>query len=300
MSKRRRSPQLRYEFLFHPLGVVDGFEYDLLSSFLNEQNVVPAFKLRALRRREKWAIELPPGAFTGRLGQGETSASEDADARERILRLIKEKTGAFNLDKTRDIITKNGVTYYRKRALEQFRIYIRPNSLFVAAYAFLQKAEEDPSLIRGPKQTQGTPLKDRPIVNARRARGPAWSQQDDYVLRKWFGKWHDGQHHKLTESQWNTVLEELKGFRSKESVKRRLGELNSKLKKSLMVDGYIQREAVKTYLDGFLGERAVVPRFRPRLNGEYHPKRRNLAPSLPQASEPRPLTHLDALTASRH
>lgn len=300
MPKTRRSPKLRYEFLFHPLGVVDGFEYDLLSSFLNEQNVVPAFKLRALRRREKWAIELPPGAFTGRLGNGETSVSEDADARERILRLIKEKTGAYNLDRTRDIITKNGVTYYRKRALEQFRIYIRPNSLFVAAYAFLQKAEEDPTLIRGDKPIQGTPLKDRPIVNSRRARGPAWSTQDDYVLRKWFGKWHDGKHHKLTETQWNTVLEELKGFRSKESVKRRLSELNTARKRSLMVDGYIHRDAVKAYLDGFLGERAVVPRFRPRLNGEYHPKRRNLAPSKPKASEPRIVTHLDALTAMRH
>jgi hypothetical protein len=300
MTKRRRSPQLRYEFIFHPLGVVDGFEYELLSSFLNEQSVVPAFKLRALRRRERWAIELPPGAFTGRLEPGATSPSEDAAARERILQLIKEKTGSYNLDRSRDIISKDGHTYYRRKAIEQFRIYIRPNSLFVAALTFLQKAEEDPTLIRGAKPIQGTPLKDRPIVNSRRARGPAWSAQDDYVLRKWFGTWHDGKHHKLTEAQWNTVLEELKGFRSKESVKRRLGELNTALKRSLMVDGYIHRDAVKAYLDGFLGERAVVPRFRPRLNGEYHPKRRNLASSKPQASEPRPLTHLDALLSTRH
>lgn len=303
MAKRRRSPKLQFDFIFHPLGVVDGFEYELLSTFLSEQTVVPAFKLRALRRRDRWAIELPPGAFTGRLGEGETTTAQDAQERERILRLIKEKTGAFNLDRTRDIITKNGVTYYRKRALEQFRIYIRPNSLFVAALTFLQKAEEDPTLIRGAKPIQGTLLKDRPIVNKRRARGPAWSTQDDYVLRKWFGKWHDGKHHKLTESQWTTVLEELKGFRSKESVKRRLGELNHQNKKSLMVDGYIHRDAVKAYLDGFLGERAVVPRFRPRLKGDYHPKRRNLSsppPPLPQASEPRLLTHLDALSSTRH
>lgn len=277
MTKRRRSPRLEFDFIFHPLGMVDGFEYETLSLFLGEQGIVPAFKLRALRRRDRWAIELPSGAFTGRMAPGATTPAQDNEERNRILSLIKDKTGAYNLDRTRDIIVKKGVTYYRRKALEQFRIYIRPNTLFVAAYTFLEAAEKDPSLIRGAAPIQGKLLKDRPLVNGKRARGPGWSERDDYVLRKWFGKWPDGKHHVLSDTQWNTVLEELKGFRSKAAVKHRLTQLNRSLKKSLMADGYINRDDVKAYLAKFLGERSVVPRFRPRLHGDYHPKQRNRA-----------------------
>jgi hypothetical protein len=278
---KRRSPKTFFEFLFHPLGVVDGVDYEGLSTMLSEQVEIPSFKLRALRRRDTWAIELPPGAFSGDLS-GAVSLADDLLERERIIRLIKDRTGAVQMDKTRDMIERGGVWYYRRKALEQFRIYVQPNYFFVAVFKLLKAAEEDPSYIMGEKPTQARPLSERPIVNGRRAPGPRWRERDDYVLRKWFGKWADGKHHPLTDTQWVRVLEELGGFRSKAAVKHRLSVLNAQLKRSLMRDGYIQRDDVKKYQDGFLGELVVVPRFRPRLHGDYYPKskQRNPASSL--------------------
>lgn len=278
---KRRSPQLQFEFIFHPLGVIDGVEYDNLSKQLAEQTQIPSFPLRALRRRETWAIELPRGAFMGDLS-GSISMQEDIAERDVILERIKANTGAYHLDRTRDLIHRNGTWYYRRRALEVFRVYVKPNELFVAAFNFIKKAEEDPTYVMGEPKPQGKPIVERPIVNGRRAPGPRWREREDYVLKKWFGKWADGKHHPLTETQWERVLDELGGFRSKQSVKRRLSELNAELKQSLLRDGYIHRDDVKKYMDGFLGERVVVPRFRPRLHGDYYPKskRRNPVSSL--------------------
>ena len=281
MRLKRRSPQQIFEFFFHPLGIVDGIEYDLLAEYLVKQVQIPAFKLHAWRRRNTWAIELPAGAFSGDLS-GAVSLKEDLEERERILRMIKSKTGAIHMDRSRDMIEKNGVWYYRRKALEQFRIFISPNLFFASIYKLLLLAEKDPTLIIGEKKTTARPITERPIINGRRAPGPRWTAKNDYVLKKWFGKWPDGKHHPLTDTQWATVLEELGGFRSKHSVKHRLSVLNATLKKSLLRDGYIHRDDVKKYQDGFLGEMAVVPRFRPRLHGSYYPeaKRRNPSSTL--------------------
>jgi len=275
---KRRSPKLFFEFVFHPLGFVDGVEYEQLSHLLNTQTQVPVFKLRALRRRETWAIELPAGAFSNDLS-GAVAPDADVAERDQILTVIKARTGGIHMDRTRDFFLRNGVWYYRRKALEQFRIYVQPNLLFVAAYKFLLAAEKDPSIIKGEYKTKARPLAERPVINGRRAPGPRWRDRDDYVLKKWFGAWADGKHHPLTDAQWDRVLDELGGFRSKVTVKRRLSELNAKLKRSLMRDGYIYRDDVKKYQDGFLGELVVVPRFRPRLHGDYYPKgkRRNPA-----------------------
>lgn len=299
MSKTRKRPRLAFEFMFHPLGFVDSVEYDVLEEQLRKQAPIPVFKLRALRRRNTWAIELPLGIFQGDVTPGSTDLSTEVLERERVLRLIKEKTGSFHMDKTRDIIHRDGVWYYRRKALEQFRIYVHPNTLFVAAFNLLKAAELDPTVIMGAPETTARPLTDRPVIDGHRARGPSWTERDDYVLRKWFGRWADGKHHVLTDAQWATVLDELRGFRSKEAVKHRLSVLNAATKRSLMTDGYIKRDAVKAYLEKFLGERAVVPRFRPRLDGSYYPSNASTTPkkrpaAARQAStEPPLVTHLD-------
>jgi len=297
MSKTRKPPRLAFDFMFHPLGFVDSVEYDVLEEQLRKQVTIPVFKLRALRRRNTWAIELPLGIFQGDVSPGATDLATEVSERERTLRIIKEKTGSYHLDRSRDIFLKDGVWYYRRKALEQFRIYVHPNTLFVAAFNLLKAAELDPTVITGPSETTARPLTDRPIIDGHRARGPKWTSKDDYVLRKWFGRWADGKHHVLTDAQWATVLEELRGFRSKEAVKHRLSVLNAATKKSLMTDGYIKREAVKTYLEKFLGERAVVPRFRPRLDGSYYPTQASkpgfVGSKKQPADEPPLITHLD-------
>jgi hypothetical protein len=101
-------------------------------------------------------------------------------------------------------------------------------------------------------------------------RGPTWTEFEDYVVRKWFSRHtagpHIGKHAKLTDAQWASVLEELKGQRRKTDVLRRIKLLNQRLRMSLTVNGYVTRTNVMRYKCEALGETEVrIPHARAPL-----------------------------------
>jgi len=121
------------------------------------------------------------------------------------------------------------------------------------------------------------------LNDGKRHRGPTWTAQEDFVLRKWFSRRETtegkGTHAPLNDRQWESVLLELNGRRTKSEVRRRIRVLNYELKISLMIDGLIPRENVQKYLRQALGENAPhVPRYRPRIKGRsyyaVHPEKR--------------------------
>lgn len=266
LDKRR----FQHPFVFNPTGLVSSYEVEATLAYLDDHGGVHSFNLIAMRRRDAWAIELPLGVFTEQYGDNKPSLPDDLAARDKLLQLMRDKGGSIPFDQTRHIVHLDGHVFYRIEPIAAFRAWAPHNPIYQAAHKLLRLALEDPKVLLKPKPRRGTKVKDRPLVDGRRARGPSWSPREELVLKSWFGKWPDGKHHKLTEPQWETVLTSLDGFRSKQSVLTRLSFMNAQLKRTLMVDGYIPADRVKEYLAGFLGQRVQVPRFRPRLRGPYH------------------------------
>lgn len=268
------SPTLLYEFVFEPLNWVSGTERARLQHMLltqrNGMEVFPGTK--ALRRRETWALELPLGSFVGNFDPAIATPKDDLAHRLEVTEAAKNDFGSYGFDRWRHVFRKNDVWYYKKAALLAFRGAAFPNEIFAAAFHFLLAAEKDPTLIKGPPPRRCTPVAERPLINGRRARGPAWTSYEDTLLRNWFGR-KEGpkglRHAPLTEPQWVMLLDRLEGLRTRQAVLDRLRLLNAALKRTMMVDGYIPQDRLQAFMNLCLGEKTYMPRYRERVFGTY-------------------------------
>jgi len=240
------------------------------------------------RRRERWAVEAPLGTFTGDFGA--TTIEADHDALWALLTDFKKdehgvKTYPFT--PSSQIICKDGRLFLRERAVSSLAVLMAeknmPTALLMTAldryHTALVRREVN---VFPPKTRPFVPLEERPVIKGHRARGPSWTPAEDQVLRNFFSRQPDGTRVRLSDAHWNMIINHpaLKGRRTKSGILQRINILNHKLKKSLMVDGYLPAAAVVVWQRERLGERNRVPRFRPRQDGTY----RDLKPSPPPPS----------------
>lgn len=228
-----------------------------------------------LKRHGKLATTLPWFAWTD--DPAKATALDELTWRQGLFGDRKRGAGF----RANDVVHKEGRWYYRAVFLSAVKHRLRQPLVAEALTRFLLKVEglkaDKDRFIRSnpyPSERQYIPPEDR-VRNSRRHRGPTWTTEDDYVVRKWFGRHnygpHAGRHAPLTEDQWKHVLLELGGRRAKSEVLRRIRVLNHELKVSLMVDGMITGAGVQKYLREALGEsEPKPPKHRPRIKGRNY------------------------------
>lgn len=228
-----------------------------------------------LKRHGKLACTLP--SFAWAESPDKASALDELEWRQRILGDRKRGFGF----RASDVVFKEGRYYYRAVALSAVKNHLKVPLVGEALTRFLLKVEDlkidKDRYLRSnpyPSERQYIPPEQR-LANGRRHRGPTWTPEEDYVVRKWFARHdhgpHAGRHAPLSEEQWRNVLLELNGRRAKNEVLRRIRVLNHELKVSLMVDGMITSAGVQKYLREALGEaEPKPPKHRPRIKGRSY------------------------------
>jgi len=279
-----------------------------LTKALEAAHSVPVFQNhRVYRRRERWAVEAPLGAFTGDFAT--STFAREYDALWTLLRAAKKRmeTGrVYPFTPSQQIFYAEERIFLREHAVVGLvdlltEAEIPHTALLMQALKRYHTALVDGSVNMFPAEKRHfVPLERRPVVNGHRARGPAWTLAEDNVLRSFFGRQADGKRIILTEMHWNMVLNHplFKAKRTKTGILQRMNILNYKLKKSLMVEGYLHPDGVVTWQQQRLGQRNRVPGNRFRLAGEYRaqkPKRvrqaiEALTPPQPPSSPSTPET----------
>lgn len=276
-TRGRYLPRKRFFlYTFEPLLYVSEYERGILERvFERERGGVPFFeRMGAWQRGATWALQVPNGAFGPRFG---CSDAEEAAAVDSAIQRSVLEAGQQGFRRDKELRTEREVVYFSQRTMEALRARARVPELLTAMLHFLEAAKKDRALIKGGGHETLWPLPQRRRPNGTYTRGPTWKPWEDSVLRRWFGRWPDGLHHKLTDKQWENILDrELKHRRTKKMVKQRLIVLNHELRLSLLIDGYLTRDGVREYMANALGERIKVPAFRPRLHGGYAPNDGNV------------------------
>jgi hypothetical protein len=257
----------RFPFTFNALQYVKPEERDYLADLLQEQGVSAEFSLVAIRRRQYWAVTLPLGAFVNEFRLAFTDYLKSINTRDALLLEARSAHG-LRVRPGRVVIERQGTFFYPQHVINVLRHVAPAPAFFNALHAFLQAARVQPSLIKGRRSRNPyVPLEHRKHVGDRLARGPAWTPEEDLVLRQWFGQrtYGDaaGKHVALTDEQWKMVLERLEGRRTQGSVRARLVVLNHQLKRELSVDGYIPKNRYEEYFARVLGENPRPPRTSP-------------------------------------
>jgi hypothetical protein len=267
-------PQLTFVFLFQPLKYLNEPERSDLEKHLLAAESPLHFEVSALRRKHLWAFAVPRGVFANNFNF--VTFEDEMAARDRLVASAKPR--GFRV---RDIIERDGVVYYQRAVLERFRdlaTAVSQRAFFIAVLACMDAAERDPAVVMGePQRRPGlSPDQRRALFGHNVARGVAWSPEEDQVIRKWFGMRtigdDAGKHVGLTPEMWATVLEELKGVRSKHAVQQRINALNRKLLNELLQrqqahfgtrrsDG-LRKSFVPEYMRRVLGERPRRPPMR--------------------------------------
>ncbi len=256
-----------HRFRFDSLMYAHPAERDSLAALLAEQNVSPVFEIDALRRRRSWATTLPLGTFGGDFRVGIASFDNEAAARAVAIKEAVQLCRRY-IAPSRRLFIWEGNEYCPALLVESLRHVVTPRWFLNALHNFLQAAEKDPTLIRGIRQRPFVPLEQRKIAaHGGRVRGPAWTAEEDMIIRQWFGPRaygeHAGKHVKLTDAEWAKVLERLGGNRTRCGVLARIRHLNHQLKRELTVDGYIPKTSYPTYFERVLGENPRPPRVSP-------------------------------------
>lgn len=225
-----------------------------------EKGLPPTFKLGMLRRRGYWAATLPPQVW----GRDSLTFAEEDDLRRHAELERRKHASSYGFVRGRDCFAKEERWFYRDSVISALRDQFTMPLLAIAVMRFLHAAE-DPNndlVVRKLKPSARVTKapEDRIIIGDRRHRGPDWTDADDYIVRKWFGRHeqgpHRGKHVPLTEDNWRAVLAALGGKRSKSEVRRRIFALNQELRISLTSNGYVPRLNVDKYLREALGERS--------------------------------------------
>lgn len=257
-----------FRFSFTPLLFLDAGSVVELASTLSTQCVPNEFNLLAIRRRQYWSVTLPMGAFANDFRPGVASYISEAAALKTTLERVRAEYSYQQVRPDRTIVTHDGETYYHQHLIGLLRHHVKPGGFFQALHTFLGQAQENPALIR-PRGSQSpfVPFEQRTRIGKRFARGPAWSPEEDTVLRQWFGirtTGPDAGHHaQLSRDEWAKVLEQLQGRRTESSVRQRIHILNQATMLKFIVNGYVPRDRVRAYMQEALGEAPRYPRVSP-------------------------------------
>lgn len=285
-----------YPFVIVPSSYLNGQDVEYLNRILLKEQGVTHFQLLAVPRERHWAITLPLGSLSGTFTDA-TAAEEEAAFQKAYSGLLgRNKRLKDTLVRRHLMFMHQGQRFFRREGIEFLAFESRHPVLFHALCAFLRFVEKrEPAKDKNGLPEKGRegrikytypqkglivpPRKGRPSipvaqrarrVDGRVARGPAWHMYEDSILRRYFGRQADGSRFKLTEEWWKRLLDEdLKGMRTRVSVKARMCELNRQLKKNLMVDGLLPRSMIGKYQMECLGERVRLPLLRVRLDGTY-------------------------------
>jgi hypothetical protein len=280
--------QTSYEIQFNPFAYLPGDAGDNLRRVFLAQNVSIPMKLHVFRRKNHWALEVPLGVFRNRYRDGEGTLIDHAIERDKLLEAYrKELSDAYEVRRARvpwlaraDLLVIDDRPCYTLVTLQVFAEKSNARSFFTAAATFIRAANADFSLIRPVRKNVRpfVPHAARVDTYGKMVRGPSWSNEEDLVIRRWFGQrtvgdGSIGKHKKLTEEEWGFVLEALQGRRTQQSVRDRITLLNKALIKEMSVDGYVSRTRLAEYMSRVLGERPHKPRMyssRPRRPGRRH------------------------------
>lgn len=275
--------QNSYETQFNPLSYLPDGVSSALRGVLIAQNVDIPMKLKAFHRRTHWALAVPVGVFHNDYRLDDPTPDDiDRHRGERELLLLdahknlRARYGAVRrpwLPRS-DVLELDGHFCYTLATLQIFAEYSKARSFFTAAAAFIKAANNDFTLIRPDTHntTPFTPIEERITKFGSMVRGPEWTEDEDTVLRRWFGQRTigdcAGKHVKLTPEEWEIVLAALRGRRTEMSVRHRISVLNKRLHDEMSVDGYVARTRLREYMARVLGERPRQPRM-------YSKKRRS-------------------------
>jgi hypothetical protein len=230
----------------------------------------PTFEARFLRRCHRRLLELPIGLLTQNF---KATYGEEVAALRRTLADMKRSS--VDVPANRRPVTIFGQSYFLRHELLVALLARFPDDLMLRAWTcFAFSININPTVLRPEKyQRRAVPAtqRRRNPTTGRMARGPDWTEQDDAVLIRWFGKRIDtGKRRMPTESEWTTILRELHGMRTRASVLSRISILNCKLKRKLMIEGYLTSDGLKRYMDQKLGTRTHLPKYRPTVDGKHY------------------------------
>lgn len=294
---------MRYRITFNPLVHASPPDGDELRRVFNLESIDPTFEVDVFRqpyrvpkniiepeRQIVWAMELPPGAFS--CSFRDANAAPMPRQLDALIKAARERLGASRqlLDKRRDYFEQDGSLFCRRVTLEHVRPDLEKPAFVNAVIAFLRAAEVDPTVVTGAPRAR----RPRRTVEERIAhfgtptKGPAWTPEEDAVLRMWFGirsvGEHAGHHAKLEDHEWDRVLELLGGMRSKNAVKNRLTVLNNQLRDRMLVNGFVPRDRLREYMQQALGEAPRRPPMRPYPRMGRRRSRRDDAPASPHVA----------------
>lgn len=253
-------PYGTYMYVFNPLTYANEDDTIYLSNLLVNQGVLARFALQAHRRRGAWGTTLPIGTFDNDFRENACTWDQHTASRTRITTLAaadlprRQRPVARN----HDVLEVDGALFYHPEALRVYARHVDHGAFLRALSRFLEAADDKPSLI--------APVKPRKPYVARvergPVRGPAWTPDEDGVIRRWFGPRtvgdHAGKHVKLTDIEWISVLEQLPR-RNKKGVHDRIVVLNRQLQHAFFRDGFVARDRLPQYMARVLGERPRIP-----------------------------------------
>lgn len=268
--------QTTFVFTFQPLVFLKEPDRSVLQNHLQMLNSPAFFSLEALQRKHLWAFAVPLGVFSN--DYSNATFESDLDARDKLFASTRARWF-----RSRDIIERDGVVYYQRNVLTRARNLVSNDAqraMFQALLGCMSAAEADPTIVKGPPERKPglSPDQRRQIFGHNRARGASWTTEEDAVLYRWFGMRtvgiDAGRHTRLTPEMWDTVLSELGGTRSRQSIRQRLNALNHKLLVELLdrqqafygtrrSEG-LRKGFVPEYMRRVLGEKPRLPPTRER------------------------------------
>jgi hypothetical protein len=285
--------QTQHQIRFNPFLYLPEGTGDKLRQVFFQQNIAIPMELHVFRRKNHWALEVPYRVFSNHYQVGDGDLIDHEEGRKKVLDAYRAALGAANMTArprmpyrpSSDFLVIDSRPCYTLAALQVFAEQSNARTFFTAAVAFIKAANADFSLIRKLRHnhTPFTPHEKRVEKFGRMVRGPAWSFEEDAILRRWFGRRTVGvgeaKHQTLTEQEWVYVLEALSGQRTKQSVRDRICALNKLLNDEMSVDGYVARSRLDEYMNRVLGERPRKPKM--YSTKPTRPRRRHDVPASP-------------------
>lgn len=253
-------PYGTYMYAFNPLTYAGEDDVIYLSNLLVNQGVLARFALTAHRRRGAWSSTLPVGTFDNNFRENACTWDQHAASRDRITTLAAADLPRRQrpIARNQDVLEVGGALFYHPEALRVYAAHVDHGAFLRALARFLEAADVKPALIVPPQPR-------RPYVERGErgpVRGPAWTPDEDGVIRRWFGPRsvgpHAGRHTSLTDAEWEKVLSDLPR-RNKKGVHDRIVVLNRQLQHEFFRDGFVARDRLPQYMARVLGERPRIP-----------------------------------------
>jgi hypothetical protein len=216
------------------------------------------FSVKAIwSARGYYMLTLPPGSLTLDFRESNETNQQHIDELINYWKLQggstplkSDQERSFNFIVDREIFTYGNERYFHQRLLKFIYEHSNYSYLVEAIYNFGLKAQQERGLIE-PKLDpnyrksvayllDAKKLKDRPIVNGKRARGPIWSSYEDDILRRYFAPDDNGKRFRMTPLAWQQLLDvHLRGLRSKTAVLARICYLNKQITDQYRVNGKV-------------------------------------------------------------